>query len=173
MKGIFSKSSDWEAIYPIGSIYMSANSTSPATLFGGTWTQLKDQFLLCAGSTYNAGSTGGSANVTLTTANMPAHTHTRGTMDITGHIACYSTYSKGNNSYWTEDGCSGAFYKGPHNGQEESSNIEQGNYSGDTCRWVDFSAARTWAGATSSVGSGTAFSNMPPYLAVYVWKRTA
>ena len=38
MKGYSIKSSDWETIYPIGSIYMSANSTSPATLFGGTWT---------------------------------------------------------------------------------------------------------------------------------------
>ena len=37
MKGYSTKSSDWEAIYPIGSIYMSVNSTSPVTLFGGTW----------------------------------------------------------------------------------------------------------------------------------------
>ena len=46
---------------------MSVNNTSPATLFGGTWVQLKDKFLLGAGDTYTAGSTGGSATM--------AHTH--------------------------------------------------------------------------------------------------
>lgn len=38
MKGYSIKSSDWETIYPIGSIYMSTSSTSPVSLFGGTWT---------------------------------------------------------------------------------------------------------------------------------------
>ena len=40
---------------------MSVNNTNPSNLFGGTWTQLKDRFLLGAGSTYTNGSTGGSA----------------------------------------------------------------------------------------------------------------
>ena len=171
MKGIFSKSSDWEAIYPIGSIYMSANSTSPATLFGGTWTQLKDQFLLCAGSTYSAGSTGGSANTTLTTANMPAHAHTRGTMDITGGWAGMGHTSGITYGFNTQDcSYSGAFFAGSSSGQTEAFQ----NYSRQERKnSVAFQASRSWTGETSSVGSGTAFSNMPPYLAVYVWKRTA
>ena len=61
--------------YPVGSIYMSANSTSPASLFGGTWEQLKDRFLLGAGSTYSNGSTGGSATVTLDNTQIPNHSH--------------------------------------------------------------------------------------------------
>ena len=64
---------DW--IYPVGSIYISVNNTSPANLFGGTWTQLKDRFLLGAGSTYTNGSTGGSATQRLSAANLPSHTH--------------------------------------------------------------------------------------------------
>ena len=48
-------------IYPVGSIYLSTNSTNPGTLFGGTWVQIKDKFLLSAGDTYTAGTTGGSA----------------------------------------------------------------------------------------------------------------
>lgn len=48
--------------HPVGSIYQSTSSTSPSSLFGGTWEQIKDVFLLAAGDTYTVGSTGGSAN---------------------------------------------------------------------------------------------------------------
>lgn len=65
----------WKVVYPVGSIYMSVNSTSPSTLFGGTWEQLKDVFLLAAGDTYSAGSTGGEATHTLTVDEVPAHSH--------------------------------------------------------------------------------------------------
>ena len=64
-----------DLVYPVGSIYMSVNSTDPAQLFGGTWTQLKDRFLLGAGSTYTNGSTGGEASHTLTVNEMPPHSH--------------------------------------------------------------------------------------------------
>lgn len=63
------------AAYPVGSIYMSVNDTSPASLFGGTWEQLKDRFLLAAGDTYSAGLTGGEATHTLTVDEMPKHSH--------------------------------------------------------------------------------------------------
>lgn len=62
--------------YPVGSIYLSVDSTSPASLFGGTWEQLKDRFLLGAGSTYSNGATGGAATVTLTVSQIPSHDHT-------------------------------------------------------------------------------------------------
>lgn len=62
-------------IYPVGSIYMNTNSTSPAELFGGTWEQIKDVFLLTAGSNYVAGSTGGEATHVLTENEMPKHKH--------------------------------------------------------------------------------------------------
>ena len=65
----------FDDIYPVGSIYMSVNNTNPSNLFGGTWTQLKDRFLLGAGSTYTNGSTGGSATQRLSAANLPSHTH--------------------------------------------------------------------------------------------------
>lgn len=50
-----------DIIYPIGSIYVSKESTSPATFLGGTWERVKDTFLLSAGDTYSAGDTGGAA----------------------------------------------------------------------------------------------------------------
>lgn len=67
-----------DLIYPIGSIYLSVNDTSPNTLFGGTWEQIKDKFLLSSGDTYQNGATGGEANHTLTVSEMPSHNHTIG-----------------------------------------------------------------------------------------------
>jgi hypothetical protein len=58
------------AIYPIGSIYMSVNATSPAILFGGTWEALGGRFLIGANEDYMASSTGGSANAII-----PYHNH--------------------------------------------------------------------------------------------------
>lgn len=63
-----------DLIHPVGSIYISTVSTSPGTLFGGTWEQLKDVFLLAAGDTYDAGDTGGAAEVTLTKTQLPTST---------------------------------------------------------------------------------------------------
>ena len=48
--------------YPLGSVYISTNATSPASLFGGSWERIEDVFLLSAGAKYLAGRTGGSAN---------------------------------------------------------------------------------------------------------------
>ena len=62
-------------VYPVGSIYWSSNNTNPGTLFGGTWTQIKDKFILAAGDSYTNGATGGAATVTLTVSNMPSHSH--------------------------------------------------------------------------------------------------
>ena len=62
-------------VYPVGSIYWSSNNTNPASLFGGTWTQIKDKFILAAGDSYTNGATGGAATVTLTVSNMPSHSH--------------------------------------------------------------------------------------------------
>ena len=49
-----------DAIYPIGAVYISINSTNPGTLFGGTWEQIKDKFLLSCGDEFVNGTTGGS-----------------------------------------------------------------------------------------------------------------
>lgn len=62
-------------IYPVGSIYMSVNETSPETLFGGKWEQIKDRFLLGAGDTYAAGSIGGEAKHELEVYELPSHRH--------------------------------------------------------------------------------------------------
>ena len=72
--------------FPVGSIYMSVDSTSPASFLGGTWEQILGKFLLSsddvltngtittAGS-YHIGDNGGEATHTLTIEEMPNHTH--------------------------------------------------------------------------------------------------
>lgn len=65
----------WNLIYPVGAIYLSTAETSPALLFGGSWSRIEDKFLLCAGETYEAGDSGGEAEHILTSDEMPSHTH--------------------------------------------------------------------------------------------------
>ena len=119
-------------IYPVGSIYISTVSTSPSTLFGGTWVQIKDRFLLAAGSSYPASSTGGEAKHTLTVNEMPTHNH---------------SFGAGVNETAQGTATDVFMYQG-----------WQSSYS---------------PAYVTSVGGGQAHNNMPPYLAVYVWKRTA
>ena len=62
--------SNYNKIYPIGSIYMSINETNPSELFGGEWEQIEDRFLLACGTNHNNGETGGSEDAVVVT-----HTH--------------------------------------------------------------------------------------------------
>lgn len=130
-------------IYPVGSVYISVNSTDPGKLFGGTWQQIKDRFLLSAGDTYAAGSNGGSAKATL-----PSHTHTVGS-------GGYQLWGAKSGQGSTEPGnqISGdAKYYAAANGGSAS------NYK--------------WLNSVDSKGvSDVSQANMPPYLAVYVWQR--
>ena len=75
MRNFMSAALTVDDIYPVGSIYMSVNATDPARLFGGTWERIKERFLLGAGDTHTAGSTGGEFEHKLTVDEMPKHTH--------------------------------------------------------------------------------------------------
>ena len=133
-KAIVFRNHQNEKIYPcpympIGSIYLSVNSTNPSTYFGGTWEQIKDKFLLCCGNTYTAGSTGGEATHKLTVDEMPSHKHTN----------------------WTAQGGSWARETMCCGNTTDHSMADYNN--------------------TSYAGGNQPHNNMPPYLAVYVWKR--
>jgi len=65
----------FDAMYPIGSIYITINDINPSTLFGGTWEQIKDKFLLGSGDNYPIGTSGGEAMHILTNDEMPKHNH--------------------------------------------------------------------------------------------------
>ena len=155
-----------DTIYPVGAIYLSVNSTNPSVLFGGTWEQIKDKFLLSAGDSYSAGTTGGEAEHELTTAETPKHSHTRGTMEIEGQFDTRATNYNRGIIIRNED----LFLKSDSSNTGDS--LTQTNPSQNMFRYT-FRASRLWTGATSEVGENQAHNNMPPYLAVYVWKRTA
>ena len=62
--------------YPVGTILYMANDASPASKYGGSWSQITaGQFIAGAGDSLTLGSTGGAETVTLTTDTMPAHGH--------------------------------------------------------------------------------------------------
>lgn len=63
-----------DIIYPVGSMYFSAASVSPASVIGGTWAQIQGAALAASGSGYSvAGSFGG--NKAINVNQMPKHTH--------------------------------------------------------------------------------------------------
>ncbi len=141
------------AIYPVGSIYMSANATNPSTIFGGKWEQLRDRFLLGCGDTYQNGSTGGEAAHALTQSEMPSHTHSATTSTAGAHRHGY-------NGWWT-------FGAGNKEGAVAYSRLSDGE------RWDPFNSAgdHSHIVTVNNTGDSQSHNNMPPYLAVYIWKR--
>lgn len=163
-----------DKIYPVGSIYIGTTNTDPATMFGGTWTQIKDKFLLSSGDTYPAGSTGGTATATITTTGtveahkltmdeMPSHKHSINntlyfyqgdpSIDDLGYFAA-PNYKTNKSVYYDSDH---TLYAGGGSGTQESSMTRLDN----NAHSHDFSPGQS------------TFSKLPPYLAVYVWQRTA
>lgn len=233
------KSSIIDMVYPVGSIYMSVSSTSPGTLFGGTWEQLEDRFLIGAGTNHNAGATGGAESVsytpagtvgnhTLTTAEIPSHNHTFTGSSVNsgensvGHTHTYKDYyatttggtaisvdqmpSHSHTQYvgYPNSGSAGTGTRSDFRGVEKCQPLDQGIETGargqnkshthsgantNTTRTSDGVSANhkhsvTASGTIGNKGDGGAhnhgftgtaatISTMPPYLAVYMWKRTA
>ena len=134
-------SSLWDQIYPVGSIYITANATNPSVLFGGTWEQLKGKFLVGVDSSdtdfETSGKTGGEKTHTLTVDEMPSHNHT-----LYG-----SPYGSGD---WVEGGVQRVKY---------DVNLKTA------------SNTYTLAQPVWDTGGNQAHNNLPPYMTVYMWKR--
>lgn len=138
----------FDRAHPVGSYYWSSDSTNPSKLFGGTWEQITDTFILAAGSTYPAGSSGGEATHTLTVDEMPLHSHSF------GKSVCVSALLSGINivNVSVEDR-SGGTYKVPG-----TPSINLG-----------------WGPMVNTLreGGNQSHNNMPPYIVAYCWRRTA
>lgn len=96
----------WQYVYPVGSVYISREATDPATLFGGTWERLEDQFILAAGDTYAAGTTGGEAAHKLTLEEIPEHNPAIKETNSSGTINgwCLQSVSNQKSAYSAHDG---------------------------------------------------------------------
>jgi hypothetical protein len=132
---------DMNRIYPIGSIFLTLDKTfNPAEMFGGTWEQLKDRFLIGASEEkYPANSTGGQTSVALKYSNLPENT----LRAIKNNLATSKSIS---GSAWG------------------TQSVAANSYVATSVTYVN------------DLGDSYAKENvatMPPYRAVFMWKRTA
>lgn len=134
----------FDKIYPIGSVHITTNSINPSNYFDGEWERIEDTFLLASGATYENGSTGGSATVTLTAAQsgVPQHTHTYAHTD--------TTY-KANTTSRKPGTATAANYVTSITATANNTTKTSNN--------------------NTAQNASEAHNNMPPYLAVYMWER--
>lgn len=183
-----------DVVYPVGSIYITKDSTNPGTTWPGTtWTrEAEGRCIIGLGMGYpTAGETGGSSTVTLAITQIPSHTHTftgapMGTHNHTqnphNHIQdAHSHRGATTNADVVWNGQSG--YANTNNawatGYQFTSNASGGYTNAaqpgihNTTATNNATSAGTPSGTNSSTGGGGSHNNMQPYIVMYIWRRTA
>jgi len=152
------KTSVVENLYPVGSVYISTNAENPETYLGiGKWeAYAQGRTLIGVGEgtdsnstsqTFTVGQTGGEYSHTLTTNEMPSHSHDTA-VKLFGDNSCSTTVYKDYDFKFPENfQISGA-------GSAKSCSIVTSNIS------------------SKSTGTDNAHNNTQPYVAVYMWQRT-
>ena len=162
----FTRQEILDLIYPLGAVYISLDNTSPALMFGGTWVKISGRFLLATGTcaansdsyfgsikapnTWNPGlgSTGGEDYHTLSVNEMPSHNHAWPAAMLAWAYASDTTLANPQVAPGTGSGNNGGFYTDRFN-------------------------SATVRGGVVARGGGVQHNNMPPYMAVNMWYRTA
>ena len=155
------------AIYPVGSIYMSVKNTNPSTYFGGTWVAWGTGRVpvgVNANDTNFATveKTGGASTVTLTAAQLPSHTHAKGTL-ATASAGGHTHDLNNQKTSWGTSGGNRVLIDATsgYTAVSNKTTTSAGSHS------------HTISGATAASGSGSAHNNLQPYITCYMWKRTA
>lgn len=155
------------AMYPVGSIYMSVSPTNPSTFFGGTWvawgTGRVPVGINTSDSNFNTvEKTGGASAITLTSSQIPSHSHEKGT--LTAASAGAHTHNlKNQKTTW-----------GASSGNKVMVDATSG-YTALTNKATTSAGTHTHtiSGSTAATGGGGSHSNLQPYITCYMWKRTA
>ena len=146
-------------VYPVGSIYICLHNGNPGLVFGGTWAKIEGRFLLASSNAYSVNSTGGSADAVVVT-----HTHDQEPHSHDAYEGMFLTSVDDIKINSTNRSFPSASSNGVHfvytdadtvHGISENTQTEE--------KWPDISS-------TGVSGTG---KNMPPYLVVNVWRRTA
>ena len=153
-----------DMIYPVGSIYMSVNSSNPGSLFGGTWEKMPAGRVLIPegesdwGTEYEAGSTGGEATHTLTVDEMPAHSHSGAinSASLTGSVTLGTGEFRSRTGIVTLS----------NNGVQIDSGV-----GGNSPRTMTITATHQHSLTINKNGGGKAHNLMQPYFVVYCFKR--
>ena len=162
-----------QAAYPVGSIYMNAsNGTNPATLLGfGTWSALAaGKMLLGNGGGYSAGGSGGSATTSISSSNLPSHTH--GSSGLSASSSTSVNINDPTHSH-TDVGVVGIY--GTTSGPDSVQTFTGSHTTSSAVTGITATASTSTSisGNTDATGSGSAFTTISPYLVVYMWQRTA
>lgn len=157
-----------KTMYPVGSIYMSTKSTNPSTYFGGTWVAWGSGRVPVGINTSDSNfntveKTGGASTVALTTAQMPSHSHAKGSL-ATASAGAHTHNLQNQKAPWGLDG-----------GGNRCLVDATSGYTAVTNKTTTSGGAHTHtiSGSTAAAGSGSAHNNLQPYIVCYMWKRTA
>lgn len=137
------------AAHPVGSIYQTVSPENPAVTFGGgTWKRIEGRFIMGASDTYPAGSTGGEAEHTLTESELP---------NLQGSIIAHKTENDSYASMW--QAANGVFKNST-------------KWSGFTApHKAEYPTPASIKDITFNAGGDQPHNNLPPYIAVYIWRR--
>ena len=143
-----------QAAYPVGSLFISTVSTNPSVLLGfGRWERIQDRFLLAAGPTYAAGTTGGTAT----------HTHTTGSHTLTMAELPSANLDVQSDFFGSMQAMCLGLRASLGSGWDIGTIQSSDDYA--------LKARLPGGGQGHSHGDTGSKNHLPPYLAVYVWKR--
>ncbi len=155
-----------KTMYPVGSIYMSVNATNPSAYFGGTWVawgagRVPVGINTADGNFNTVEKTGGASTVTLTSTQIPSHTHAKGTL-ATASAGAHTHNLNLTKTTWAGSSSSRVV-------------VDSTDYTAMTNKATASAGAHTHtiSGSTAATGGGGAHSNLQPYIVCYMWKRTA
>ena len=147
---------------------MSVNATNPSTYFGGTWVAWGSGRVPVGINTSDSNfnkveKTGGASTVALTTAQMPSHSHAKGTL-ATASAGAHTHNLQNQKAPWGLDGGGNRCLVDAVSGYTAVTNKKTTSGGAHT---------HTISGSTAAAGSGGAHNNLQPYIVCYMWKRTA